>query len=135
MQKLCKVYEAINKDGEVVARGFSTDVAMVLGCVSQNIVSLGNCEGTFDGKYRIRIVGQKIKYYTKDGDVTGYSSMLPKKETFVERYRDLNYYGNTIMTKDEYKRHKELIEDKGYRVKYTRIRHSRQKSYYLVEVI
>lgn len=39
------------------------------------------------------------------------------------------------MSKDEYKRHKELIEDKGYNVKYTKIRHGRQKMYYLVEVL
>lgn len=135
MQKLCNVYEALNKDGEVVARGFSTDVAMVIGCSPQNIVSLGKYEGTYDGKYKIRIIGRKVKYYNKEGEVTGYSAMLPKQETFVERYRDLDYHGNTIMTKEEFKRHKYLIEDKGYRVKYTKKKHGRQKMYYLVEVI
>lgn len=134
MQKLCKVYE-VTSGGEVIARGFASDVAMVLGCQQQNVITLGRSSGVYKGKYRVTIIGQKIKRYDKNGNVLGTSGILPDEETFVERYQDLDSHGNTIMSKDEYKRRKELIEDKGYNVKYTKIKHGRQKMYYLVEVL
>ena len=135
MKRMCCVYEAYIDD-KLVAKGFAKDISMVIGGSATNIAYAGRYDSLVNGKYRIKIIGQKVKYYSRDGIYEGSSELLPyQAETFVERYFDLDRYGNTIMDQKEYKRHKKLIEDKGYNVKYTKIKHGRQRAYYLVEVI
>lgn len=129
-QKRCKVYQA-ERNGKVIATGFADEVAKQLGCSRQSIIWCGQHEGVADGKYRIATIGMAVKYY----DNTVSTEIEPLGETFIERYSDLDNHGNTIMSQKEYKRHQRLIEDKGYNVKYTKIKHGRQKAYYLLEVI
>jgi len=131
-QKLCKVYEA-SLNGKVIARGFADEVAEKIGVSKQSVIWCGANDGTANGKYQVTTVGWATKYYNKKGDCY-YSEISPIGETFVERYFCLDNYGNTIMSNKEYKRHKALIEDKGYTVKYTKKKDGR-KTYYLLEVI
>lgn len=128
-QRRCKVYEA-RLDGKVVARGFADEVAEILGCGQQSIIWCGAHDGIADKKYQVSTVGWAVKKYDKSEP-----EIEPLGETFVERYYTLDYYGNTILTQEEYKRHQSLIEDKGYKVKYTKKKHGRQKAYYIVEVL
>ena len=130
-QKKCNFYE-VYEDGRLVASGFKSDVAFSLGITESGVDTAQRQGYRVKGKYYIEYVGKKTKYYDADRKPI---SLVKRKETFIERYHELDVYGNTIMDQSEYKRHKELIEDKGYNVKYTRIKHGRQKYYYLVEVL
>lgn len=58
-----------------------------------------------------------------------------EQETFIERYKDLDRHGNTVLNKKEYRRHRELIESKGYKAKYRRVNCKDGDYYYIVEVI
>lgn len=128
--KMCNVYEAYNQKNELIARGFSDDVSAVIGC-SQRALSGIHDEKIMLNKFRVVYLGKKEKTI----EVTAGYTYKQNGETFVERYRELDYYGNTIMSQTEYKNHEKLIEDKGYTAKYTKIKHGRQKACYLVEVL
>lgn len=138
MKKMCNVYEAYNEDGEVIARGFKSDVSWVLGITESGLDTAARNNLKVKGRFTVRFIGKKAKYYTRFGkpvDQEPPQNQVEQKETFVERYHELDVYGNTLMSVEEYKRHKELIEDKGYNVRYTKIKRGRQKAYYKLEVI
>ena len=138
MKKMCNIYEAYNEDGEVIARGFKSDVSWVLGITESGLDTAARSNLKIKGKYTVRYIGKKEKHYTRFGipvDQELPSRQVEQKETFVERYGDLDRHGTTIMSVEEYSRHEMLIEDKGYKVKYTKIKRTREKPYYLLEVI
>lgn len=130
-QKKCNFYEVYEGD-KLVTSGFKSDVAFSLGITESGVDTAQRHGYRVNGKYYIVYVGKKMKYYDTDRNPV---SIVKRKETFVERYFDLERHGTTIMSADEYKRHQELIEDKGYHVRYTRVKRGRQKAYYLLEVI
>ena len=130
-QKKCNFYEVYEGD-KLVTSGFKSDVAFSLGITESGVDTAQRHCYRVNGKYYIVYVGKKTKYYDVDRKPIG---LVKRKETFVERYFDLDRHGTTIMSADEYKRHKELIEDKGYKVRYTKVKRGRQKAYYLLEVI
>ena len=138
MKKMCNVYEAYNEDGEVIARGFKSDVSWVLGITESGLDTAARNNLKVKGRFTVRYIGKKAKYYTRFGipvDQEPPQNQVEQKETFIERYFDLDRHGTTIMSVEEYSRHEELIEDKGYKVKYTKIKRAREKPYYLLEVI
>lgn len=130
-QKKCNFYE-VYEDGRLVMSGFKSDIAFSLNITESGVDSAQRQGHKVKGKYYIVFIGKKTKYYDVDRKPLG---LVKRKETFIERYFDLERHGTTIMSAEEYKRHQELIEDKGYRVKYTEIKHGRQRPYYLLEVI
>lgn len=130
-QKKCNFYEVYEGD-KLVTSGFKSDVAFSLGITESGVDTAQRQGYRVKGKYYIVYVGKKTKYYDVDRKPIG---LVKRKETFVERYHELDVYGNTLMSVEEYKRHKELIEDKGYNVRYTKIKRGRQKAYYKLEVI
>lgn len=131
MQKMCNYYQVY--EGErLVAEGFKSDIAYTLGITDSGVDTAQRNGFKVKGKYIIILIGKKMKYYDSDRNPV---SIVKRKETFVERYFDLDRHGTTIMSAEEFKRHKELIEDKGYHVRYTRVKRGRQKAYYLLEVI
>lgn len=133
MKKMCNVYEVTNRDGDVIARGFADDVAMVMGCSAPNVNYLALFQGLYKGKFRVKKIGQRMKDYSHPDE---YSDIITiEEETFVERYRDLDEHGNTIMSRKEYKRHRELIEGRGYRTKYRKVKCRKDEPYYIVEVL
>lgn len=130
-QKKCNFYEVYEGD-KLVTSGFKSDVAFSLGITESGVDTAQRHGYRVNGKYYIVYVGKKTKYYDVDRKPI---VLVKRKETFVERYHELDVYGNTLMSVEEYKRHKELIEDKGYNVRYTKIKRGRQKAYYKLEVI
>lgn len=131
MQKMCNYYQAYEED-KLIAEGFKSDIAYTLGITDSGVDTAQRNGFKVKGKYIIILIGKKMKYYDSDRNPV---SIVKRKETFVERYFDLERHGTTIMSADEYKRHQELIEDKGYHVRYTKVKRGRQKAYYLLEVI
>lgn len=131
-QKECKVYEA-SLNGEVIARGFAAEVAHKIGVSKQSVIWCGSHDGTANGKYQVTTVGWAIKHYNKKGEYY-YSDIKPIEEEF-DRYEFLDRYGNTNINQREYANRKKLFEDKGYKVRYIKKKHGREKAYYIVEVI
>lgn len=135
MKKLCNVYEVYDEFNALFMKGFKSDVAYVLDITESGVDSVCRNQTRAKGKYLIKFVGKEMKYYSRCGvPVNKRPEPLKRKETFVERYGDLEKYGNTLMSRDEYKRHQELIEDKGYKVRYTKKR-DRRGVYYRLDVI
>lgn len=131
MQKMCNYYQ-VYEDERLVAEGFKSDIAYTLGITDSGVDTAQRNGFKVKGKYIVILIGKKMKYYDSDRNPV---SIVKPRETFVERYFDLERHGTTIMSAEEFKRHKELIEDKGYKVRYTKVKRGRQKAYYLLEVI
>lgn len=130
MKKMCNFYEVYEGD-ELVAKGFKSDVAYLLDITESGVDSVCRNKFKAKGKYLIKCVGKKEKVYSRLGDPI---VSRPKKETFVERYWDLDRYGFTEMSESEYRRHQQLIEDKGYKAKYIKIPVGKRRCVYRVEV-
>lgn len=131
MKKLCNYYRVYEED-KLVAEGFKSDVAWTLGITESGVDTMCRQQALVKGKYLIKFIDKKVKHYSRIGDPIVSRS---RKETFVERYWDLNRYGFTEMSEEEYKRHHELIESKGYRARYTKIPIGRRKHAWRVDLI
>ena len=131
MQKLCNYYHVYEED-KLVAEGFKSDVAWTLGITESGVDTMCRQQALVKGKYLIKFIGKEVKHYSRTGVPI---VSRPKKETFEERYWDLNRYGFTEMSEEEYRRHQELIEDKGYIAKYTKKPNGRRKHVWRVELI
>lgn len=128
--RICNIYEAYTLDGKPVAKGFADEVATALKCNPKSVGSYAENNNVVLKQWRIKKVGKAEKLV--DNNI----NYEPKtKETFVERYWCLDYYGTTEMSEKEYARHKELIEDKGYCVKYTKIKIGKRRYAYHLEVV
>lgn len=130
MQKRCNYYQ-VYEDGKLIAEGFKSDLSYMLDISESGIDTAERSKHKVKGKYSIKYVGKRIKRYEKKDQ----TRIVPPKETFVERYWSLDYYGTTEMSEEEFARHRDLIENKGYRVKYTKIKRGKEKPYYFLEVI
>ena len=133
VNRMCCVYEAYTKDGQLVARGFADDVAAVVGSDKGHIGSYAFRGGYVKNKYLIKKIGMKEKVV--ETNIKYYDHPKKDNETFVERYWCLERYGTTEMSEEEYSRHQELIEDKGYNVKYTKIKIGKRRFAYRLEVV
>lgn len=129
---MCNYYQ-IYEDDRLVSEGFKSDIAFTLGITESGVDTAQRQGYRVKGKYLIVLIGKKMKYYYDPA--RNPVSLVKRKETFVERYADLDRHETTIMSTEEYKRHKELIENKGYHVRYTKVKRGRQKAYYLLEVV
>ena len=126
--RICNIYEAYTLDGKPVTKGFADEVAAVLKCNPKSVGSYAENYNVVLKKWRIKKAGKATKVVENN---INYERKT--KETF-DRYADINKHGNTCISIKEFERHKEIFEDKGYSVTYTKKR-DRYGTYYRADVI
>lgn len=136
-----QIYEALNQDGEVIARGLSEDVAMVVGCQQTTICGSALSGNLLFGKYKIRKIGRKYVEYEPNIDYVKQEEERRKKiaeELLENNLWCLGQYGNTIVTTD-IDWHLEYFREHGFNCVSRQVVRTNQKRrkerYYIVEVV
>jgi len=135
-----QIYEAINQDGEVIARGLSEDVAMVVGCQQTTLCGSAISGNKLFGKFTIKKIGRKYVEYEPNIDYVRREEERRKKiadELLENNLWCLRNYGNTIVTKD-IDWHLDYFRENGFDCEARRSQsvneRGRRERYYVVEV-
>ena len=133
-----QIYEALNPKGEVIARGLSEDVSMVIGCKRTTICGSALSGNPIFGKYTIKKLKRVYtEYETQDNPQMEKAKAKRDKEILENQLWNLERNGNNIVVKD-LDWHLDYFREHGFDCKATKTTHTNEKrrkeSYYIVEV-